>query len=289
MSLITIDKSNCSECGTCAKRCPACFTREANITAVRDDGKRCIGCGHCVALCPEDAIAHRGLPPGEISSQPCLDTFNASAFNDLIRHRRSHRHFLNRKVSDDTVRELVETCRYSPTGVNAQAVAIRVLRTEERIREVAGSAVAHFMKTIDELDREAARISASGGVISDKLKADIKRNSRYRKMGASFDRGWDPIFHKAPVVMIFHAPSDAPTPRDDCTIAAHTAVLHAELLGLGTCYIGLFTRAAAERPTIHEALRLPKGHRIFATIILGYPSLTFLKVPPRRPIDVSFE
>lgn len=289
MSLITINKSSCSECGTCAVRCPACFTLKANAAAVRDDGKRCIGCGHCVALCPEDAITHRGLPPGEILPQPRIDALSASAFNDLVRHRRSHRHFTNQIVSDDTIGEIVETCRYAPSGVNAQAVAIRVLRTEKRIREVAGRTVDHFMKTIEALDREAARISASGDAIPDTLKADIDRNNRYRKMGASFDKGWDPIFHKAPVVMIFHAPNDAPTPREDCTIAAHTAVLHAELLGLGTCYIGLFTRAAAERPAILEALHLPKGHRIFATIILGYPALTFLKVPPRRPVDVSFE
>ena len=291
MSMIEIDKSVCTECGICFERCPACFTMNDDVVSVRDDGKRCIQCGHCIALCAADAVVHHALPAEEfglLSENSSREGMTPPAFVGLVRRRRSHRHFDERPVSDELIQEIIEGCRYAPTGVNAQDVGVRVIRTQKRIRETAQLAVSHFTETLERLESEAHCLTAEGKAVPAELQGRINRNLRYRNMGRSFEKGWDPIFHKAPVVLIFHAPQTAPTPRDDCTIAAHTAVLYAELLGLGTCYIGLFTRAAGERPSILEKLSLPNDNQVYCTIILGYPRFTFFKVPPRRAITTTW-
>jgi nitroreductase/NAD-dependent dihydropyrimidine dehydrogenase PreA subunit len=289
MSFIEINKSICIECRSCRAICPSCFTLIAERTAVRENVEKCIGCGHCVALCPTDAIVHKKLPSAERPPLPALDGIDAEAFFALVQRRRSHRHFSNKPVPKKIIETIIESCRYCPTGVNAQEVAVKIITTADRIREGAGRAVSHYVTTIERLEAESARITREGSPIPEALQTQLRRNSRYRRMGASFEKGWDPIFHNAPVVLIFHAPDQAPTPKDDCTIAAHTAVLHAELLGLGTCYIGLFTRAAAEQPGISDNLDIPQDNCIFSTMIMGYPKFTYLRVPPRPPIAATWE
>ncbi len=108
-------------------------------------------------------------------------------------------------------------------------------------------------------------------------------------MGKSFERGLDPIFHKAGAVLVFHADRNAPTPKDDCLIAAQTAVIAAECLCLGTCYIGLFNRAFENDESVRHALALPTEHSVYATLILGYPALKFLRVPYRAPFPTVWE
>lgn len=49
-----VDTSTCTECGTCASKCPmGAITLQSPATV---DLKRCIGCGVCVGACPQEAI-----------------------------------------------------------------------------------------------------------------------------------------------------------------------------------------------------------------------------------------
>ena len=287
--MIVIDRSSCTNCGICKLRCPACFTEAEGRIEVRDEGKRCINCGHCISLCPADAITHACLPFKDFSPVSPLGEIPPESFERLVRRRRSHRQFQNKPIPKEVLTRIINTCRYAPTGVNAQDVAVNVIRSPEQIRRASRLAVDHFVRTTERLDKEMARLEEERQPIPDPLRLAVQRNGRYRRMGNAFDKGFDPIFHKAAAALIFHAPKNAPTPRDDCIIAAHTAVLHAELLGLGTCYIGLFTRAAAENPHIPAEMNLPEGNRIYATLIMGYPALKFLKIPPRSPISTCWK
>lgn len=56
-------------------------------------------------------------------------------------------------------------------------------------------------------------------------------------------QGLDPIFFKAPVLLIAHVPVEDSFGRDDATYAAYNLILAAQRMGLGSCLIGYFIYA----------------------------------------------
>ena len=101
--------------------------------------------------------------------------------------------------------------------------------------------------------------------------------------------GLDVIFYSAPAVIVFHSSDAATTPKDDCVIAAQTISMTAMTMGLESCYIGLFTNASGAHSPILEELKLPGGHAVYTTLIMGYPKIKFFKTVDRKPIKVTWE
>jgi hypothetical protein len=60
-------------------------------------------------------------------------------------------------------------------------------------------------------------------------------------------------------------------------------------MGLGTCYIGLFTAAANNYPPVQKALDLPSENSVHSVLVMGYPSLKYLKAVDRKPMTVQWE
>jgi nitroreductase len=89
--------------------------------------------------------------------------------------------------------------------------------------------------------------------------------------------------------MVFHSPPNPSTPKDDCVIAAQTVVLAAMTMGLGTCYIGLLVKAAENYSPIRASLALPPEHSVHSILVLGYPSLKYLRAVDRKAMAVQWE
>ncbi len=286
---IIIDKARCQLCGTCLYRCPANYRMIDGEIVPAEDSSRCLLCGHCVALCPHEAIAHRDLPDIPLERQRRMTREDLAAFSALIKSRRSHRHFKDTPVSRERLDHLVELCRYAPTGGNAHGVGLKIIENKRRIAELSRATIRHFMSLIEQMDDEAAALTAEGRPLPADLTRNIERHRRYRGMRKALEKGRDPIFHRAPVVVVFHASDESRTPKDDGVIAAHTMVLGATASRLGSCYIGLFTRAAGESPEVGALLGLPPGRQVSATLVIGNPRLTFHRAVPRRPLPVTWE
>lgn len=289
MPWISIDKDRCDNCGTCRLRCPSCFVQQGDVILPRGDDAKCIRCGHCLALCPREAISHERLDRKSFMPLTEACPVAAEAFRDLVMRRRSHRQFLPREVPRALLEKLVSLCRCAPTGMNTQAVEIKIIRDVERIAALSRGAVAHFTTEFETLDGQVEALQREGSAIPKDLAAKLERCARYRRMGKVLEKGLDPVFFGAPCIMLFHASDRARTPRDDCVIAAHTAALGAIPLGLGSCYIGLFTRAAAESDEVLRLVGLPPGNRLHCTLIMGFPRLRFLRTVAREPIRALWE
>jgi len=289
VSWISIDKTKCDNCGTCVSHCPRCYTNKTGETEAKGDNKKCILCGHCVALCPNMAITHTQLEMSEFHSIEDINDDDILSLDKIITRRRSHRIFEKRNVPKELLEELISIVRFAPTGANTQAVEIKVIQNKERIREISKATVNHFVSLMDNLNNEAKKYIEKNETIPDSIANQIKRNERYKNMGLALEKGIDPIFHKAPVLMIFHASKKSRTPKDDCVIAAHTAALKAITMGLESCYIGLFTRAATESKTVLEATKLQKDNKVYSALILGFPVFKFLRQVARPPINTSWE
>ena len=101
--------------------------------------------------------------------------------------------------------------------------------------------------------------------------------------------GYDPIFHNAPLVLLFHSLLETSTPKDNCVIASTTVGLFARTLGLEFTYIGLLEMAAQEYPPLSEAIGLPEGHQLLSVLMAGYPKLNYLRMVDRNPLKVRWE
>jgi nitroreductase len=209
-------------------------------------------------------------------------------FIDLIRRRRSHRRFTDKPVSREVLDKLVDVCRYAPTGSNVQNVEILVLQDPKKIKKLSDLTLESFEKAKVMLEQRVKALKEKGLEVPGSMQysLDVLRMRNQRMM--SREPGRDTVFHKAPVVWIFHSPEATSAPKDNGVIASTTVALTAMTMGLESTYIGIFEMAASYRPIVEE-LNLPPGHKIFSVLIMGYPAWTYHRTVDRKPIKVRFE
>ena len=289
MSWVTIDRDKCNDCGLCALRCLLVFRKEAGGMTARADESNCNLCGHCISLCPKDAIAHSELDMSNFAPVAEGIDLEPERFLQFIRKRRSVRHFKQKPVGRAELEQLLEACRYAPTGSNRQQVCVKIIQDPATIKSLSDHTVDYFLALIKQFEDEMSRLEAEGKPVPEEVRSLYSTYARYKPMGLARQVGLDVILYQAPAVMVFHAPQTTSTPKDDCVIAAHTAVMTAMTLGLGTCYIGLLTIASHGHPPIQKLLALPAGHKVYSVLVLGYPRLKFLRTVDRKPLRVSWE
>ncbi len=289
MSWVSIDKDNCNDCGICVIRCIRCFAEKDDEIVVYADENNCNLCGHCVSLCPTDAIVHHKMNMDNFIDTDNKIKFDTDEFIQLVRRRRSHRSFKNKDVPLQDLESLVDLCRYAPTGSNRQTVEIIMIQDKKKIKRLSDLTVDFFKDMIDQVERQVEELKGAGKEIPEDLQYTYSNLVSRKRLVVARDLGIDPIFYKAPAVMIFHSPTLTSTPKDDCVIAAQTVVLTAMTMGLETCYIGLFEASARDYPPIGEELMLPPGNQVLSVLIMGYPRLTYLRTVDRKPIKVRWE
>lgn len=179
-----------------------------------------------------------------------------------IQSRFSCRRFLDRPVSDELLRQLVDAAKYAPNGKNAQAWHFTVIRTEEgrrMLREAAGTTPPPGFPQ----GRKVAAPGMPEAVMSWPFQGD---------------------FCGAPAIVLISADPAAPWPEVGPVLAAENLMLAAASLGLATLWSTVFTRDVfrdEESLALKPAL-IPEGYDLKAAIFVGYPEQTPAKRPPLR-------
>ncbi len=286
---VSIKEDTCINCGICLSRCPRCFSTEDDSIIAHADENCCNLCGHCVALCPTDAVVHHKMDMENFNPVDDGVSFETDAFIQFIRERRSHRLFQDEKIPKEELQKLIDICRYTPTGSNVQTVEIIVVLDPERRQKLSDLAVDFFDDIGARAAKKLERLKAEGKEIPEELQ-NLENTLQYReRLLMAREIGYDPIFHRAPAVIIFHSPVQTSTPKDNCVIASTTMGLAARTMGLETTYIGLFEAASKTYQPLIDELGLPPGHEVFSVLIIGYPLLKFLKTVDRKPIKTRWE
>jgi nitroreductase/NAD-dependent dihydropyrimidine dehydrogenase PreA subunit len=262
MAVIEVDPAVCTSCGACIVLCSSAAVYaevEGRVQAVAP--QQCWDCGHCVAACPVDAIRHSDFA---LDDCPLVDRAILPAIEGLVmafRSRRSARVFLDRPVPRTLVRRLVDIARWAPTAGNRQPVDWLAFDDSRQIAALSAGTVA------------ALNTPQNGA----------KVDPDYERLAQSQEAGEDPIFFRAPVLLVAMVPDEAAAfGRDDAAYAAYNLMLAAEGAGLGTCLIGYFIGALARDQGLRTLLGLPAGHRAEVALVLGYPRYRFRRAVPRR-------
>ncbi len=172
----------------------------------------------------------------------------------LLRSHRSIRKFTDEPLTDDTVAEIVKSGLSAATSSNLQATTVIRVKNPEvraRIAEVAGG---------------QRYIETAGAFLV--WCADLHRTRRAAEMaGGSMTSGMTEQFMIATI---------------DVALAAQNAVVAAESMGLGICYIGAVRN---DPQTVSDLLDLPRDVYPVFGLCLGVPDQN-PEVKPRLPVEV---
>ena len=172
------------------------------------------------------------------------------ALLDLIRHRRSIRHFLDKLVEREKLMLCLEAARLAPSAANSQPWKFIVIDDRE-LKDKLGDAAFGGIYSVMSFARKAPVIVA---VVSERAKFLARMGGLFR--GTSF-------------CLI------------DIGIACEHFVLQAEELDLGTCWLGWFNEGA-----VKSILNVPGDRKIDVMIALGYYDTEKLRREHKRePID----
>jgi len=267
VSDIRVAADLCTGCGACIELCTGRVFQEVDGRSQAGKPEACWLCGHCVAACPVDAIQHGDYP---LDACPELNPAGLPSVEALVlafRDRRSTRVFRRQPVPRDTVRALVDIGRWAPSASNDQPVDWLAFDDPVRIADLSAQAVAALASFAGWLRR-------SGG--------SPEQAEGYERLASRHAQGQDPIFFRAPVVLIAHVPEEARFGRDDAVYAAYNLALAAQRAALGTCQVGYFQGVLDSSEELQRSVGLPKGRRAEVTLVLGYPQFRFHRALPRR-------
>jgi nitroreductase/NAD-dependent dihydropyrimidine dehydrogenase PreA subunit len=282
---ITIDENLCTLCGLCVNICLGKVLEKQEEIINIGDTMRCNLCGHCVSICTADAIMAGKQEPIPLPEEKPVTPEEMVL---LIRSRRSTRLYKKEPVPKEVVEQIIEAGRFAPTGGNMQGIHFTVVEDPQTLEAVRQGIIDNLDKRVSEWEALAEAYEKHGTPIPVDLVARVANRSNYRLLVDTAREGQDPIFHRAPQLVVIHSDPTSGSPKDDGDLMAMCMLLMAESMGLGTCLLGLFNVAARLEESIRELIELPKGHEVVASFIMGYPAVKFRNAPARKPARISW-
>lgn len=258
--MVQIEESTCTRCGFCARVCPQyLFGWENKEIALYDAARdsQCIHCGHCFAVCPSGSISLDGV---QAASMPAVQKAPLEPLQRemLFRTRRSVRAFSSKKVPHAVLNEALLDASYAPTATNKQNILWTLVEDPARLQRI-------IAETVD-----WARSSGS---------------PRYARYLERYEAGIDIILRGAHQAIFAYTPESWVWGPQDASAALSYLELSLHTRGIGTCWAGFVTSAAAAGAV--PALELPAGHSMHGGLMLGYPAVPYARVPVRKDVRLT--
>ncbi len=269
--MIRIDYDRCNGCGLCALECLSGVLLMENDRPVVARKEQCNLCSHCLSVCPRRAFVHErlGKKPGPRVKRKLLQ---AEAYQEIVRSRRSVRHFKPDPVPRELIESILDLARYSPTASNAQNVSYTVVRDQALLQQISR----RIFEKGERIYRLYTQTPLQTLARSLKNRGPVKSLNRYAGNWAHYQKltslGRDLLFHHAPVLVLIHGPKGVGLAKENCLIAATNMDNYAHALGLGACFIGLLVAAMQVDRSLYHKFRIPENQKVHAALALGYPA-----------------
>jgi ferredoxin len=284
-----IDIEKCTLCGLCRMVCPAGLFKpgETAMQFTEQAAKLCIRCGHCIAACPEDAIQIQGL---EASQFPPLigEAANYDQLQNLLLSRRSVRLFEDRPVDQGMIEKILDAVGTAPSGSNMGPGQVCVLNGRDKIDPMISSMIEFYRRVYRGMEGMLSRFMYRRMMGKRQFAALKSFKPIADRMFEYYDRtGKDPVTWEAPLLLIFHAPRNAITCREDAIIACTYAMLAAHAQGLGTTMCGVIPPFVQQDRDTRRRLRIPNKNIVVLSLIAGHPKVKFSR-GIKRPVEVQW-
>jgi nitroreductase len=184
-----------------------------------------------------------------------------------IKHRRSIRKYQNKDISKDLLNEIIEAGRYAPSSHNSQPWRFIVISSKGQIKNLSDYIKDWFKKRLV--------LGRFAGFFNKKIRGEIE--SAKKRLFTNSDL----FFYDAPLLVIVCAKPKRFS-LQDCSLAAENMMLAARSLGIGSCWIGFADLVINKNRNLMSRLGVPKGYRIMAHLIFGYPVSFPGKPYPRK-------
>jgi nitroreductase/ferredoxin len=268
--IIKVDESLCINCDACVRCCPGgLIVNDKFPVPTKDAWDLCIDCGHCVAICPTEALQQRAMGPEECDPIDIQLVPKWEEARQFLVTKRSIRGYINKPVEKDKILQLLDVARYAANGGNRQLLRWLVIDDPAKVHQVAALTI-DWMKSVKESN------------------PTLYREAKVQLFIDHWDAGRDHIARGAPCIIQAWAPKDERTAPP----AAANAITHIQLaataLGLGTSWTEGIGYASRAYPPMLDVLGMPKEQVPIATFLLGYPTETYLRIPKRKPVDVTW-
>jgi nitroreductase len=175
----------------------------------------------------------------------------------LIRKRRSIRRYSDKPLDDRVIEQLLDVVRWAPTAKNGLPLKWVIINSADRVRQLAGMVMDW-----------------------------IKQQPNSERMVEAWHSGNDPIFRGASCVIgAYTDDTTAHWSTYDTIIAVETLELCASAMRLGTCWAGIFVRAAqsTEKNRFNQWLGLSETETIYGGLMLGHIGEETYRRIPYRP------
>ena len=286
---ISIDRDRCNGCGLCVEVCSDEELKIENekvvLTGTGPFG--CIACGHCMMICPNDAIAISGrfMSPGDVIPLP--DKENMTGYKSLmalLQRRRSIRKYKDKPVPKEVLDQVIEAARTAPMGIPPSDVNLLVFDSKEKSHNLAKD-FCDYLGTMKWM-------TTSIGLFLVRMLWGKEQHEMFRdfikplleKYTGSMKQGKNIVTYDAPAALYFYG-SPYADPADP-VIAATYAMLAAESLGLGTCFIGglpPFIQSGKPAKKFRKKHGIRYKSKTGLIVLLGYPTVKY-----RASINRSF-
>jgi nitroreductase/NAD-dependent dihydropyrimidine dehydrogenase PreA subunit len=278
----------CIRCGKCIAVCPAHVIGWTEEKACVMRGEWCIGCGHCGAVCPTEALLHEATSYDGESIQKEGPAVSPENLELLLRERRSVRVYRKDPIPREVLMRVIDAGRFGPTGTNSQNVRYVALTNPGRISELREMTLRFYEKVISQAGGKISGLflmMAAGRRTVEYLRESLpKFKFAYEQMA----KGEDPLFYHAPVLLLAHAESWDSSSSFNCSVALYHCSLLAHTLGIGCCFNGFLVNAVQHDRKIKTWLGVPRDHRCYAAMTLGYQDVTYPRLVRRSPAKVSW-
>ncbi|MCL2327919.1 MAG: nitroreductase family protein [Bacteroidetes bacterium] len=276
--MITIDKNLCTKCKKCVNDCTA-HAIDIETFTVSD---LCIGCGHCVAICAQRAVTMNDKAIIELQAQ----SVQPQEFRNLCVHTRSCRHFTKQIVSEDVLQKLVEITAHAPSASNVRGVELTVITNKDLLKKINADVSNELLKMLRLLTRPVIKQIVQ---LFTSKKQIIKLENYVVKFKKAQREGKQNITFGAPALILFHAKNETLGMLEtDASIWASYLSLYASSFGLGTCFNGFIAKAFGKNKSLQKQFGIPENHKVYISLMVGYPAVKYVNEVSREGAKVSF-
>lgn len=273
--MITMDEDKCMDCGICMKYLGG-YCIEKKDGSIHIDYSVCNECQKCIALCPGLAFSNHCAQSRRIDKTLA---FTPDDFMDLLRRRRTIRHFTNKNISKEMLERTVSAAQYAPT-MNKK-IEVIVINDPGLIQQIDEDAMRYYRKLYKLLYSSKILIrffqlfSDTLPIIKRKMERDLKDRKQIIKDNTQ-------------ALIILLGNKKVPLTESSAQYYLANMLLFCEVSDLGSCLMDSLKISINNSRMIKEMLHIPKNLKILGVLALGYPEENIMNIPEGYQMKIGW-